>query len=352
MGLFSSIGGLLGGSNKSSSSSVSGYNSLPQGQKDFMANKIFPQIEGYFNKPYENVGYENFIAQLDPAQLAGIQRLAGGGQMGGGGMVDALSAVRGTSATGTSPFVKQFLGQAGQSMTRAGELTNLGAREIGFDEVQGAANPYSQSLKDRLREQAQRTIAQTNAQLGTRGGRSFGDISAGQQLGDIQRELLSKSSDIDWQTFEDAKKLVAENRARQMTGGGQFGQFGATYGNLATQAQQTADAQLRNQLARAGAMFEMGQGIDTKQRESARDQIYAGGLLSGRTQALNEARLKDILAGRAYPQEQIANALSWMEPYKSNVNTTSEKSSPGLGKIIGGLQGAGQVVSGIASLFE
>ena len=233
-------------------------------------------------------------------------------------------------------------------MQQAGDLTSMGAQRINFNDVEAARNPYASALQNRLNEEMNKTMAAKKAQLGMRGGRSFGDISMGAQLGSLESERQSKMSDIDYNTYRDAMASEEALKNRQLTGGGQFG-------NLAGQAQSIANQQFANELDKYKTQFNMGQGITDAQRRSAYDQIAVGGMKQAQNQAINDARLRDELERRGFRGAQLDEAFNRLNNYNATMNTETNKSQGGvfdaIGKGIGAFTGTASFGSGLGNLF-
>lgn len=306
-----------------------GFSSMGAPQQSYLSGRVWNDITKQYETPYEQVGYQNYISGFTQPALAGMNKLGSGQPLGNGGMVAGQQGV-----TGMNNFSSRF---ADPYMQQAGDLTGMGAQRINYSDVEAARNPYASALQNRLNEEMNKTMAAKKAQLGMRGGRSFGDISTGTQLGALEAERQSKMSDIDYNTYRDAMASEEALKNRQMTGGGQFGQ-------LAGQAQAITNQQFANEMDKYKTQFDMGQGITDAQRRSAYDQIAVGGMQQAQSQAINDARLKDEMEKRGYNAQRIATILGQIPAYQSNQNY-DYINKPGL------MSQAGQLGQFGASLF-
>lgn len=269
---------------------------------------------------------------LHQFEKTGLQTIANPGLAGGGSMVNANKILQEMQANPQAFAAKYTNPQATEYMGKAGDYTTRGAAPITLDEVLAVENPFTDALKNRLSEAGERARAAVTANQGLRGGRSFGDISTGKQLGMLEQEQLSKSSDIDWQGFQDAKTMLENMRNRSLNAGGQFG-------NLATGAQGIASDAMRGGLSGIGAMYDAGQGLTNQALTNAQNQVGAGRYIRDYNQNINDMIGSDILTGQAYPANQISQVLNWLKSYESG----TAGATPGANSLetAGGLLGAG-----------
>jgi hypothetical protein len=237
---------------------------------------------------------------------------------------------QGLAAQYTNPMATQYMGAAGDATAGA-------IRGVGFNEVEAARNPYSQALHNRLSEAGQRAYAALQGTEGLRGARSFGDTMTGQRFGQIDRELLSKGSDIDYQTYQDALAQKNIERNRMLAGGGQYGQ-------LAGQAQNITSDATRLGLGGLGTLFEMGERQTAQGLQNAGNQIGAGRYVRNYNQGVANTVAQDMLDEQNWPRLNLANTLGVLGSFQSD--TGPSPGAPTSGARWGeGLKIAGDVLN-------
>lgn len=253
-------------------------------------------------------------------EKAGLQSLANPNYLGGGLMGGAVGMLQEMQADPAAFAAKYTNPQATKYMTQAGEYTAGGAKPITLEEVQGVANPFAGALKNRLTESGEIARAAIKANQGTRGARSFGDTVQGMREGALDKELLSKGSDIDYQTFADATGLVERMRDRGLSAGGQFG-------NLATAAQGITSNAREGGLGGISALFQAGQTARSNQIENFRNQVEAGKYIRDYNQNVSDQIGNDILAEQEYPLNNLKNVLALLESFKSGTGGATPKAN-------------------------
>jgi len=253
----------------------------------------------------------------------------------GSGSVNAMNSM----LSDPQSYAQQFVNpQATQYMTSAGDYTGRGAAPITMQQVQEAANPYSNALTNRLTEAGERAKAALSASLGGRGGRSFGDMSTGVRQGELDKEMLSKGNDIQYQTFEDAKKFLQEQRGREMTAGGQ-------YGNLASGAQGLTTSGMNAGLTTIGAASDLGQRTRENTLENFQRQAKAGQYVREYNQGVNDVVAGQLSGQQSFDQNQLSNIMELLKAYQSGTSSTTSPTTSTAQKIGSGV---GVLGTGIA----
>lgn len=308
-----------------------GYNAFNAGKADAYGNPIKP----FPAAPTGPAGAGVVPATAVPLhqyEMQGLQALANPNYLGGGlmagatGMLDRMTSdPQGFAEQYTNPMATKYMGAAG-------DATAGGMKPITVDEVQGVANPFTSALKNRLTEAGQQARAGIVAGQGMRGARSFGDTAQGVRESGLDKELLSKSSDIDYQGFQDAAGLLERMRDRSMQAGGQ-------YGNLATSAQGITDNARAGGLSGINALFSAGQTARTNNLENINNKIKAGGYIRDYNQGVSDQIGNDILAEQSYPAQNIQRILEMLKAYQSNTGgaVPGANSLETAGGIAGGL---------------
>jgi hypothetical protein len=199
-------------------------------------------------------------------------------------------------AGGIDPRTGQFLDRFGQMTDEAAGMIRGGTQGFDQAEFDSVYNPYTKDVTnrsvERLSEQAQNMRANLlRTTASNRGNASFGDLYGAQRMGDIDKELLSKSGDViaqgNQQGFATALQALEERRKRQLQGGQTMAGAGGNFINAASTAQNIANSG-----------FE--QGMNTTNA-----QVGAGGYIRNYNQGVSN------LAFQNFNQPQMdANALT------------------------------------------
>lgn len=219
-------------------------------------------------------------------------------------------------------------------------MTQSGAAPITFDEVQGAANPYANALKSQLSSAAEKARAAVTSNQGTRGSRSFGDISTGRQLEGIQEQVIQNNADIDFDTLNQAYDRVLQQRQNTLSAGGQMG-------NLATQGQTVTSGAINAGLGginQALAGQKIGYDINTG---ASTNQVAAGTNIRNYNQGVNDIILQNISGEQGYPLDAMNNAFGLLSNFQSQMPTTVDTGGGG-----SDLGGALSAIGGIAGAFS
>lgn len=248
---------------------------------------------------------------LHAAEVAGARTLAEPSYLGGGLMGNAVGMLQ-QMQSNPQAYAQQYTNpMATDYMGRAGEATAAGSRPLTAEEITSMSNPFAGALKNRLNEQADIQRAGINAGQGMRGARSFGDTSQGVRMGMLDKEVLSKSGDIDYQMFNDAAGLLERGRDRSLNAGGQ-------YGNLATGAQGITNNAMGQGLQGINALFSAGQTARKNTIENASNQMGAGKYIRDYNQGVSDMIGNDILAGQQYPEQNIQRIMNMLSGFGSN----------------------------------
>lgn len=283
---------------------------------------------------YQNGAMPLHVVPLNEAERRGLSTYAAPGNLGGGAMQDAQGMLR-NALKDPRAFGDQFIDpMASQYMGAAGDAVAAGIEDIGFDEVESMRNPYSAALKGRLSEAGEKAKAALLGTEGMRGARSFGDTMTGTRLGQLDRELLSKSSDIDYNTYNDAYGRLQAMRGLKLQGG-------QIYGNLGTSAQGIRDNAMSAGLRGIGALFDTGQVRTQQGLQNASNQIKAGQYVRDYNQSVADMVAGDMLDEQNYPRTNLANTIGLLKQLESGSGATPAAPTD-LARVGAGLQlGAG-----------
>lgn len=262
---------------------------------------------------YQNGFVPMTVEPLSEWEKQGLTTMAQPPAFGNGSMVMANDMLQ-RMIQNPQAFAQQYTNPlATQYMGEAGDLTRQGSGQITFDEIQAAMNPYAGALKNRLSEEAQRARTEILANQGMRGARSFGDTAQGVRMGELDKEVLSKSSDIDYQQFADAKAMLEALRNRQLSGGGQMG-------NLGTAAQGITSNAMSGGLAGVGQTFNAGAGLTDLGFRKAQNQIDAGQYVRSYNQGVNDLIGSEMLTGQNEGERRLSNTLDFLQNYQSGMS--------------------------------
>lgn len=199
-----------------------------------------------------------------------------------------------------NPQLSQFLTQAQGYGDQASSAIQQGMRGFDAAELQQYMNPYTQQVIDRstsrLSEEGEKMKQAMIGSLQNRGSATMGDLYGAQQMGDIQKELVSKSGDIiaqgNYQGWTDAVAQQEAQRNRSLQGGQTY----AGMMNNATNAGQVA------QNATLGAQ-ELG-------LKTLGAQQTAGQRIQGFNQGVADIAMGDYMGGKNFSNTLVNQALT------------------------------------------
>lgn len=250
------------------------------------------------------------VEPLNDWEKQGLSSLANPGLLGGGSMMMANQMLQQMVSDPAAFAAKYTNPETAGYLRSAADATSGAMRPITADEVLGVANPFTGALKNRLTEAGKRAQAAITANQGMRGARSFGDTSQGVRQGMIDQELLSKSSDIDYQGFESALQMLQQMRDRSLSAGSQFG-------NLATTAQGITNSAAATGQTGLSQLFGAGQALTENGLNAIKNKINAGNYVRTYNQGVNDLIGNDILAENADPANKISSVLDWLRSFES-----------------------------------
>jgi hypothetical protein len=333
MGIFSAI---VGGKNQVQSLPTSGFGTTAQPLQGFATSKVAPAIQSEFDRPYSRVNYRDYVAGNTPQMQEIIDRLSGGEPLGGGGMMDALSGLKGMGSS-ASRFSDGFLEQAGGALSK-------GVADITQGDIQGFANPFSEQYKQNVSDDVARLRSQTAARIAQRGSGAFGSTAAGRAIGDVENQGMKSRTEIDMNMFDKSLAALEAQRGRQLTGA-------ATGGNLASQSQEVSSRQFNDQLAKFGAMSDVGTSMTDANLKRMGMGLDAAKMGQDYNQKIMQADLTDEMERRGYNSQQIDEFLARLPQFQSKLEHTTTKSEGLLGKVSRGLNAVTGVASAAAPLF-
>lgn len=277
------------------------------------------------------------VEPLHAWEREGLSNLASPGLLGGGSMLKANTMLQEMTAD-PAAFAKKYMNPEAMGYLRNGaDATSAAMTPITMQDVQGIANPFSSALKNRLTEQGNRARAAIIANQGMRGARSFGDTAQGVRQGMLDQEMLSKSSDIDFNTFESALQQLQQMRDRSLSAGGQFGNLATTAQGITSNANQTG-------LGGLSALFGAGSAMTQNGIDSIKNKIAAGNYVRTYNQGVNDLIGNDLLAEIADPAKKISTVLDWLRSFESGTAGATPKANS-LQTAGGGLSAAGDLLS-------
>jgi hypothetical protein len=283
--------------------------------------------------PYQGGVVPMTVEPLHQFEQAGLTQLAQPPAYGQGSMTMANQMLQQMMQNPQQAIANYTNPMATQYMQRAGDVTGQAINPITMQEIEGFRNPYASAMKARLNEQGERARAAIMANQGVRGARSFGDTSQGVRQGMLDQEMLSKGSDIDYNTYESSLQQLNTMRDRMMQGGSQFG-------NLGTQAQGISSSAMQSALGGMGQLFGAGQQLTEVGRQTAQDKLGAGNYIRTYNQGVNDMIGNDILASIQDNPNKMAQVMQLLEGFKSGTTTTSGGGANSLQQL-GGLATAG-----------
>lgn len=180
------------------------------------------------------------------------------------------------ASTAMNPMVNAFLQNAKQYSGKADAALQSGMRGFDANEVQQFFNPAQDAVvtraTSRLSDSAKRLQQDMISRLSQRGSATMGDTFGAQQMGDIQKELVSKTGDIEaqgaYQNWTDAVANMMQNRANALSAGNVYASMVNPMTSAATGAQGIQNAAFSTGLA----------GLDAQQRAGQRIQGFNQGV--------------------------------------------------------------------------
>lgn len=297
-----------------------------------MATPLMPTA----SNPYPDLTGGTGVVPMTVEPLHGMEKdalMQLGGGLNGGGNISLASQMLQQMATDPQGFAAKYTNpQATNFMTQAGTATSAGMNPITQSEIQGVANPFAGALKNRLTEDGQRARAAILAGQGVRGARSFGDTSQGVRQGMLDTEMLSKSGDIDYKTFQDASTMLENMRNRSLQAGGQFG-------NLAVGAQGITNSAVASGANSLTNLADTGFRLNDANTANFKNKLAAGQTIRGYNQGVNDLIGNDMLAQAGDPAAKMSQILGWLNSFKSDTSGAVPAAN-GTQKL-GGLLGAG-----------
>ena len=248
-------------------------------------------------------------------EKTGLQQLAGQNT---GNLQQVLQQLQGLTTNPQSATAGYMNPLAQGYLQEAGGMVRGSTAPITMEQIQGIANPYAAGMKENLTEAGRRARAIITANQGTRGARSFGDTSQGQQLGATFSEEMKGGREIDYNTFNTALQELARQRGEMQSGGQILGGLGST-------AQSVTSSALRDALAAIGGQAEVAGGISSLGRQQALDTLGAGQYIRDYNQRINDKLEADILADAGYGRQNLSDVL---EMLKSTYGGTQYEYTP------------------------
>lgn len=305
---------------KSTSSNVSGWESMQPWGKTYSFENLFPVLQSEAAKGYDGANYQDFVAKLSPQQLQAISTMTSGEPLGGGGMTGGLTGVQSMDANaGVAPEASGFFKQAGDALSQ-------GLSGITQADVQEFVNPYIADQNKAIDDTTARLRSVASATLAKRGGAAFGSTAAGNYLADVETQGVNKKADINYNMFNNAMEQVQRLRDRAITGA-------STGGNLAGEAQSVRDAQFANRLNQYKTEFGMGQDMTNTRLNAAQTALTAGNAQQANEQSLLDAALRTELEKKGFKGTQLDTALERLKAFQSGVSSSTQKSG-GLGNML------------------
>lgn len=232
------------------------------------------------------------------------------------------------------PLAEEMLKRSGELTDEAASFIRSGSAPVTGQEITDMMSPYDQAVTDRavekLSTQAQRMREGLLRRMGSdRPNANFGDLYGAQRMGDIDRQVVETSGDIQTtgaqQSWQDALKRAYANRELQMSGGSQLGGLAGGSAQAGGVAQGVANSGFQNAIS------------------SIAGQIGAGGSIRNFNQNATDLATKNL-----FQPQQFENMLTETST-KYNPNSVAFTAAPvnQTADILQGLSGVAQSASGI-----
>jgi hypothetical protein len=290
------------------------------------------------------------IEQLHDGEKAGLAKQIIPTAMGGGGMVDGQAFLRdfianpqANSAKYISPQATKMLEKGSEYYGKADNYNAQGAREITNSEIDGRMIPVDDMINaslNRLSESGQKAKDEILRKLSTRGAASFGDNYSAIRMAELDKELLSKTGDIQssyrYQGRRDSVSDIQKDRDRQLQAGSQYATLGNGSISGANIAQGVMDSGYNTAQKLPATLFDMGKTATDTGYQVADRQVAAGKYVRDYNQNINDMVADDYLQGQGYDKQNISQALAYAPSYESSINVGErQKKSSGLGRVLG-----------------
>lgn len=258
----------------------------------------------------------------------------------------ALTAMGGSPSTignsALNPMATQFLQNADKYGGMASTALQSGMKGFDLNEVQQFYNPAQDAVTNRavsrLTDSAKRTQQDMINRLSSRGSATMGDLYGAQQMGDIQKELVNKTGDIEaqgaYQNWTDAVSHMMQNRTNALNAGATYAGMINPMTSAATGAQNIT-----------GAAFNTGlQGLQAQQG--------AGQTIRGFNQGVADIAMGNYL-GRNEFQNNLTNQAFGAFPTLNGgeMIQTAQQQQANAGTAIGGLVGGLAGWAGSSGMF-
>lgn len=281
------------------------------------------------------------IEPLHQYEKTGLQTFGNREALGGGGMTAGMDALKGvlanpSSAQNLNPQAYGMLNRAGGYYDKAAGAADAGMSPITESEIMALMNPYEDNVVKYAGDKARAAI---NAQLGSRGGASFGDTISGQRLAALD-ELPFQYR---YQGWKDATGLATDAKNRSLTGAG-------IYGNLGTAATNTAagyGGAMKDAISLPSTLFDMGRIQTDTNVNAVNRQIGAGQAIRDYNQGINDQMQEGYIGDQTWTRQNIAQLLSLMDVFGGSSGGLVEPDSASkIGSIAGSVGGVAQALGG------
>jgi hypothetical protein len=246
---------------------------------------------------------------------------------------------------GYNPMSSTFLQNANMYAGKADSALQNGMRGFDANEVQQYFNPAQEAVTNRatsrLSENAKKLQQDMVGRLSNRGSATMGDLYGAQQMGDIQKELVSKTGDIEaqgaYQNWTDAVANMMQTRNNSLQAGNTYAGMVNPMTSAATGAQGITNSAFTTGLA----------GLQAQQG--------AGRRIQGFNQGVADISMGNYL-GRNDFQNNLGNTafstFNTLNSPSANIGQTQQvqpNTGAQIGSALGGLAGASGLTSGIGN---
>lgn len=284
-------------------------------------------------------GYAGGVVPITNVPLTGYERdaLQGLGTITHGGLLeqgrsmmqDIYADPTGTVEQFTAPGTQEALGQMSGAIGR-------GTAAISGSDIMEQFNPYQKYIEEKIGAQGARARARLAAEQGGRGGRgAFGSTAYGTAMGRLDRDLTRELGDLYFRGYETAADRVAQDRARQFTGAGLYGQRAELGQGVFGQA-------LGLGTGLAGSMFDAADRYYGGRSAALQDRLGAGRYLRQSQQAEAQSLEDEIRRRMGMKPERIGAVANTLSTFP--LGTTSSYQPPstsGLGQLGGAAMALG-----------
>ena len=229
-----------------------------------------------------------------------------------------------------------------------------GNRGFDLEEIKKYFNPAEEQVTNRsvarINENSNKLQQAMLSKLSQRGSASFGDLYGAQQLGDIQKETVSKVGDVEaqgaYQNWSDAVANMMQKRRNSIDVGNTYAGMMGDASGVAANAGGTYAGLVSPMTGAAGASQNISDAAFTTGLRGLQAQQGAGARIQGFNQGVADISINNLTGRNDFKNGQFQQAFSTFGELQnpSMVGQTQQPQpnyASGVGGIVGGLVGAG-----------